>query len=192
MQSRGRGLGAAPPLTTGNSFFVECLKHSAKPGKHSAKDLTSVTLDKEGSINYTLATTSLPSIFCRELGKDFVECHSVLGTEMSLSRRQVTTMEPLPSGRRVTLDIEAPRGPFISSLAERVSWHSTKIPSLPSAHCASTQQRDHQWAPLSVTLPSALVGTWQSLLLCRASRPQHSAKKLYRCPGVPSLPSALT
>jgi hypothetical protein len=29
------------------------------------------------------------------------------------------------------------------------------------------------------------------LLLCRVSRPQHSAKKLYRFLGVPSLPSVI-
>jgi hypothetical protein len=45
---------------------------------------------------------------------------------------------------------------------------------------------------LSVPLPSALGGTQQSLLLCRAPKPSHSAKRLYRCPGVPSLPSAMT
>jgi hypothetical protein len=28
-------------------------------------------------------------------------------------------------------------------------------------------------------------------VLCRVSGPQHSAKKLYRCPGVASLPSAM-
>jgi hypothetical protein len=32
--------------TARNNFFAECLKHSAKPGKHSAKNLLSVTLDK--------------------------------------------------------------------------------------------------------------------------------------------------
>jgi hypothetical protein len=47
-------------------------------------------------------------------------------------------------------------GPFTSSFVERIRWHSTNAPSLLSVHCASTRQRDHQWAPLSVPLPSAL------------------------------------
>jgi hypothetical protein len=55
--------------TTGISCFDECLKHSAKPVKHSTNALSSVTLGKESSANYTSATTSLPSTFYRALGK---------------------------------------------------------------------------------------------------------------------------
>jgi hypothetical protein len=40
---------------------------------------------------------TLPSTFYRALGKDFAECHSVLGKEKSLSRRLVTKTAPLPS-----------------------------------------------------------------------------------------------
>jgi hypothetical protein len=39
------------------------------PEKHSAKALPSVTLDKEGLVNCTLATTSLPNTFYRALVK---------------------------------------------------------------------------------------------------------------------------
>jgi hypothetical protein len=46
-----------------------------------------VTFGKEVSMNCTSATTSLSSIFCRALGKVFVECHLVLGIEKSSSRR---------------------------------------------------------------------------------------------------------
>ena len=35
------------PLTTENSIFVVCHKHTVKSKKHSAKDLPSVTLDKQ-------------------------------------------------------------------------------------------------------------------------------------------------
>jgi hypothetical protein len=70
---------------------------SAYPRKHSANALPSVTLDKERSANCTSATASLPSTFCRALGKDFAECHLVLGKLKSPSRRQVTVTEPLPS-----------------------------------------------------------------------------------------------
>jgi hypothetical protein len=37
-------------LTTGNSFFAECLKHSAKPEKHSAKIM---------AVNYRQVLTAL-------------------------------------------------------------------------------------------------------------------------------------
>jgi hypothetical protein len=67
---------------------------------------------------------------------------------------------------------------------------SKEFPSLPSVRRTSTRQRHHQRAPLSLPLPSELGGT-QRLLLYRVPRPQHSAKRLYRCPGVPSLPSAM-
>jgi hypothetical protein len=84
-------------VTTGHSSFAECLRHSAKAILHSTKPLPSVTLDKERSANCTSATASLPSTFCRALGKEFAECHLTLGTEKSLSRRQVTVTDPLPS-----------------------------------------------------------------------------------------------
>jgi hypothetical protein len=87
--------------------------------------------------------------------------------------------------------------------------------SLSSVRRTITRQRDRQRAPLSVPLLRALGGTWQRLLLCRtgpfvSSLPRalggtrqrllfrrvlwswHSAKRLYRCPGVPSLPSDMT
>jgi hypothetical protein len=155
-------------FTTGNSLFVECLKHSAKPGKHSAKALPSVTLDKESSVKCTSATTSLPSNFYRALGKDFVECHTVLGKVKSSSRRLVTETEPLPSvlsdtRQRVSLFAEcppdylsakrSPAGPFVSTFAECTRRHSTKGASLLSPEATSLGKE---------TLP--------------ALRPQHSAK----------------
>jgi hypothetical protein len=85
------------PFTTGHSSFAECLRHSAKASLHSAKALPSVTLGKERSANCTSATTSLPSTFCRALGKEFTECHLTLGKEKSPSRRKVTVTDPLPS-----------------------------------------------------------------------------------------------
>jgi hypothetical protein len=72
--------------TTGISSFAVCLKHTAKAILHSANALPSVTLGKERSTNCTSATASLPSTFCRALGK-----------EKSPSRRHVTVTDPLPS-----------------------------------------------------------------------------------------------
>jgi hypothetical protein len=83
-------------------------------------------------------------------------------------------------------------GPFTSSIAERIRRHSAKATSLPSDRLTSTRQRYHLWAPLLVSLLTALGGTRQCLLLCRVPRPHHSVKRLYRCLGVPSLPSVLT
>jgi hypothetical protein len=83
--------------TTGINLFVEFLKHSAKPEKHSANALPSVTLDKESSANYTSATASFPSTFYRALDKIFAECHLVLSKEKSPSQRLLTATEPVPS-----------------------------------------------------------------------------------------------
>jgi hypothetical protein len=74
--------------TTGIYGFAECLKHSTKPEKHSAKALSSVTLGKEGSAHSTSTKPSLPSTFSRALDKDFAECQEVLGKEKSSSRRR--------------------------------------------------------------------------------------------------------
>jgi len=59
--------------TTGNSRFVVCHRHSAKPKKHSVKDLSSVTLDKQHTASTVPTNGSLPSVFSRALGKDFAE-----------------------------------------------------------------------------------------------------------------------
>ena len=48
--------------------------HSAKPNLHSAKALPSAALGKEHSAKKESAKTSLPSVFCRALGKAFAEC----------------------------------------------------------------------------------------------------------------------
>jgi hypothetical protein len=142
-------------LTTGISSFAVCLKHTAKA-------LPSVTLGKERSANCTSATASLPSTFCRALGKDFAECHLALSKEKSPSRRQVTVTDPLSSAscdtrqRRIlcrvsggqALGKEPSSGPLCQYLC-RVPWqkHSAKMsllvprfPSLPSA-IVSTRQR---------------------------------------------------
>ena len=60
--------------TTGYRSFAECQGHSAKPQKHSAKGLPSVTLGKRHSVNWLSVNASLPSVFCRALGEDVAEC----------------------------------------------------------------------------------------------------------------------
>jgi hypothetical protein len=56
-------------VTTRIGCFVECLKHSAKPEKHSEKALPSVALGKEGSANTTSVKTSLSSTFSQRSAK---------------------------------------------------------------------------------------------------------------------------
>jgi hypothetical protein len=56
--------------TTGFRGFAECPRHSAKPELHSAKPLPSVALGKEHSAKISSAKMSLPSAFCRALGKE--------------------------------------------------------------------------------------------------------------------------
>jgi hypothetical protein len=111
--------------TTGINSFAECRKHSAKPSKHSAKALPSVTLGKEGSANSASAKTSLPSTFSRALGK-----------EKRPLRRWLTETAALPS---VNGDTRQRR-----YLCRVSSWqHSATPPSLPSASW-DTRQRARQ------------------------------------------------
>jgi hypothetical protein len=56
---------------------------------------------------------------------------------------------------------------------------------------SSTRQRICQRVPMLGSLPNALYGTRQSVSLCRVPGPLHSAKNLYRCLGLSSLPSAM-
>ena len=66
-------------FTTGMRKVAMCPRHTAKPKKHLAKPLSSVTLGKQHSAYTESANVSLPSVFYRALGKDFAECF--LGTD---------------------------------------------------------------------------------------------------------------
>jgi hypothetical protein len=132
-------------------------------------------------VNYTSATAFSPSTFYQTLDKNFAECHVALD-------------------RRRRLDRVPPR-------------HFTKAHYLSSVYCTSTQQISTPRAPLPFLLPRVSGGTRQSQslcrvptvlalgkgstseplcqFLCRVSMPQHSAKKLYWFPRVPSLLSAM-
>ena len=131
-------------FTTGISFFAVCSKHTAKAILHSAKALPSVTLGKERSANCTSTTTSLPSTFCRALGK----------VPFVTRQRKVTVTAPSDGD---------------GSFAECLLWHSAKRPILPSVCSHGPRQRRVQWAPPPVPVPRALVGTRQRRTLCRVS-----------------------
>jgi hypothetical protein len=157
-------------LTTRIGCFAKCLKHSAKPEKHSTKSLPSVALSKKGSTNSTSAKASLMSTF---LG------HSV---------------QTLPSARWYSAKKSGRHGAGVTEVASLPSvLGDTRQRSYLFAEClpASTRQRIRQRVPLSGSLPSALYGTRQSVPLCQVPGPTHSAKNLYWCPGIGSLLSVM-
>ena len=106
--------------TAGFSFFVECLRHSAKADIHSTKPLLSVTLGKGRLINSLSAKTSLPSALYRALGNGFVECQS--------DTRQ----------RKVAVMVSATVTAALPSVKVK---HLAKVASLPSAVDSNTRQR---------------------------------------------------
>jgi hypothetical protein len=121
-------------------------------------------------------TVHRQSILCRVIflghsTKRFVECQGTLGKEKQPLRRQVTETVSLPSVCPAALGKE-------SIFAECHLGHSAKNP--PGR------------VPMSSSLPSATYGTRQSVLLCRVPETLHSAKNLYQCPGLCSLPSVMT
>jgi hypothetical protein len=63
--------------------------------------------------------------------------------------------------------------------------------SLPSVCQSALDKESARGVPMSGTFSSVWYGTRQSVLLCRVPEPLHSAKNLYRCPGLGSLPSAI-
>jgi hypothetical protein len=111
-------------------------------------------------------TVHRQSLLCRVLflghsAKRFAECQTTLNKEKQLLRQRVTETASLPS---VLGDTRSVR-------------HSTKNPP--------------ERVPMSGSLPSAWHGTRQSVLLYQVSRTLHSAKNLYKCPGLGSLLSAM-
>jgi hypothetical protein len=121
-------------VTTGIDRFAECLKHSAKPKRHSVQASPSVVLGKEGSANSTSAKPSLPNIFSRALGTDFAECQGVLDKEKSPSQS---------------------RGDGDGAFAECLRWHSAKKLTLPSVCRSALGKGSISGVPLSSSLPSA-------------------------------------
>jgi hypothetical protein len=160
------------PHTTGHSCFTEC------PRKHSAKSLPSVTLDKDVLVNCTSTTTSLPSPFCRALGKDFAECHLALGKEKSSPRRPVMTIETLTSV-------------YCTGTRQR-SYPWAPLPvTLPSVLGGTRQRLRLYRVSAGLALDNGSTSGPICQFLCRVSRPLHLANKLYWFLGVPSLSSAM-
>jgi hypothetical protein len=142
-----------------------CSKHTAKTILHSAKALPSVTLDKERSANCTSATASLPSTFCRALGK-----------EKSPSRRQVTVTDPLPSA-------------YGDTRQSLVQWTPQPVPA-PRALVGTRQRRFLCRVSGGLALGKEPSNGPLCQYLCRVPWQKHSAKMSLPVPRFPSLPSA--
>jgi hypothetical protein len=146
--------------------------------------LPSVALGKEGSTYSASAKSSLPNTFSRALNKEVCRV-----PESTRQRKAAVTA----TGDRDGVFAECP-------------WrHSTKEFTLPSVcqtalgkesifaeyHLGHSAKNPPGRVPMSGSLSSAMCGTQQRLVLCRVSETLHSAKNLYRCPGLGSLPSAM-
>jgi hypothetical protein len=109
-------------------------------------------------------------LFLRHSAKGFAECQRALGQR----KAAVTAM-----------------GDGDGVFAECPRRHSAKEFTLPSVCLTSLNKESARRVPPSDTLSSAWYGTRQSVVLCRVPEPLHSAKNLYRCPGLGSSPSAM-
>jgi hypothetical protein len=120
--------------TTGFRSFAECLRHSAKPWKHSAKALPGVTPGKGHSVVIIPAKTSLPSAFYRALGKGFAQCqirHSAKKSRRD-GVRTVTALCRAPSVWRSAKTLIFAERPLFGAWQRLalcrvpVTWHSAK------------------------------------------------------------------
>jgi hypothetical protein len=109
-------------------------------------------------------------LFLGHSAKGFAECQKALD-------KRKATVTVMGDGDRV--------------FAECPRRHSAKEFTLPSVCLTTLDKESARRVPLSDTLSSAWYGTRQSVVLCRVPEPLHSAKNLYRCPGLGSLPSAM-
>jgi hypothetical protein len=127
-------------FTTGFRTFAECLGHSAKPRKHSAKALPSVTLGKGHLVANIPAKTSLPRAFCRALDKGFAECQCRHSAKKSSRDGVWVVTASLPSAREMALGKDwalcrAPSG-----------WHSVKTRLFAECHVKGTRQSSGHFA----------------------------------------------
>jgi hypothetical protein len=107
----------------------------------------------------------------------FAECHLTLGKEKSLSRRQVTVTDPLPSV-------------FFGTRQRRVQWAPQPVP-VPRALVGTRQRRllCRVSGGLALGKESSSGPLCQSL--CQVPWQQHSAKMALPVPRFPSLPSVM-
>jgi hypothetical protein len=111
---------------------------------------------------------------------------------VSHSAKSASAKPSLPStflGHLAKLFTECQRalGKEKQSLRRRV----TETASLPSVCLTALGKESARGVPMSGTLPSAWYDTRQRVLLCQVPEPLHSAKNLYWCPALGSLPSVM-
>jgi hypothetical protein len=127
----------------------------------------------------------------KTLGKRFAECWSrQRGLDTQCIGKAVFA-EYFFSGTRQRKAAITAMGDGDGVFAECLRRHSTKELPLPSVFLTALDKESARGVPMLGTLSSAWYGTRQSVLLCRVSEPLHSAKNLYQCPGLGSLPSAM-
>jgi hypothetical protein len=135
-----------------------CLRHTAKAILHSAKNARR-TVHRQQPLCQVLfvrhSAKTLPSANGTRQRKVTVTASS--DGDGSFAERLLwhSAKRPiLPSVRPSAKT--GPVGPTASPCAESFSRHSAKEASLPSVWWTGTRQRTLQWAPLPVSLPSAL------------------------------------
>jgi hypothetical protein len=126
------------------------------------------------------------SLLCRVLflghsAKRFAECQTALGKEKQPLQHQVTETASLRVSR-VALN----KGVTFAECCRSDTRQRSHLCRVPLGHSVKNPP---ERVPLSVSVPIVPGGTRQSVLLCRVSGTLHSAKNLYRCPGLGSLPS---
>jgi hypothetical protein len=117
--------------TTGIDLFAECLKHSVKPGKHSAKKAQQ--------------TVHRQSLLCRVLflghsANLFAECQRALGKEKRPLRHREMETAALPS-----VPGDTRQRSYLCRVSSRQHW--AKNPSLSSATWGTRQRARQRGSP---------------------------------------------
>jgi hypothetical protein len=118
------------------------------------------------------------------LAKRFAECQGALGKEKQPLWRRVTETKSLPSVPGDTRQRSS-----LCRVSARRHW--TKNKSLSSATWDTRQRTRQRGSPCQVLCRVLVTALSKRMILCRVSETLHSAKNLYRCPGLGSLPSAV-
>jgi hypothetical protein len=124
----------------------------------------------------------------KTLGKPFAECQRGLGIQCI---GKAVFAEYFFSGTRQRKAAVTATGDGDGVFAECPTRHSANKLTLSSVCLTALDKESTRGVPLSDTLSSACYGTRQSVVLCQVPEPLHSAKNLYRCPCLGSLPSAM-
>jgi hypothetical protein len=148
---------------------------SARSTRQSPKNTRQKLCRVSHSAKKARHTVHRRSLLCRVLflehsEKRFAERQRALGKEKQPLRRRVTETAAL-----LSVPGDTRQRSYLCRVSAR--QHSAKALSLPSATCDTRQRTRQGGSPCQV--------------LCRVSETLHSAKNLYRCPGLGSFPSVM-